>query len=452
MSDLYAVVDKKKKKSHNSSKQQSEVSDLYAVVNKKGKENITTAVKYHCDDINYDTIDQTHTNNDSAERIEMTSITEEYSVVDQFNHGKAEYSDKQGITSQIDKNNCRQDISFPKYHHALWAIAATIMLILIVGLITTTAIGFTIRVTTQDSNITSSSRTENDIFETTSTEDMSYTTQNIDIILARNNDSHLLTFLSSKNLSGLLIDCVARRQFSINECVSLVLSLYGKTILLPALSCRELYTIVPNVISGYYWVTLSNGSSIQVYCEMTKSCGNITGGLTRIATINSYTRSQYCTGEIKVDNIGCVRKSSSPGCSGITFNSKNLSYSHMCGVLEGAYFGTGDGFMVRSNNPSLTDTYVDGISITDGTVTNHIWTFSAKMNGHCCSNAPTYVEGHCSCLNTTFYPPSSRVITFQRDFQNIIKHNISVRLCQDEHRGGNSGEGVYLANMDLYVN
>ncbi len=134
----------------------------------------------------------------------------------------------------------------------------------------------------------------------------------------------------------------------------------------------------------------------------------------------------------------------------------------MCGVLEGAFFGTGEGFMPvwclhimqRPMNSSLNDTYVDGISTTDGSVTNHIWTFSAKLNGHCCSNAPAYVAGHCSCLNTTNYPPSSRVVTFQRDFQHFSNQDIRVRLCQDEERdiqGGGVNEGVYLTNMDLYV-
>ncbi len=154
----------------------------------------------------------------------MTSTTEEHSGVDQFNHSKAEISDKKAITSR-DNNSCRQDISFPKYYHALWVMATTIMLILIVGLITTTVIGFTIRVTTQESDVQSSlktnvtmstiknsldqtSRTENDIFEITRTEDMTHDTQiNIDIILARNNYSHLLTILSNKNLS---IDLYAR--------------------------------------------------------------------------------------------------------------------------------------------------------------------------------------------------------------------------------------------------
>ena len=31
----------------------------------------------------------------------------------------------------------------------------------------------------------------------------------------------------------------------------------------------------------------SNGSSVHVYCDMTKSCGNVTGGLTRVAILNN---------------------------------------------------------------------------------------------------------------------------------------------------------------------
>ncbi len=51
---------------------------------------------------------------------------------------------------------------------------------------------------TIENSLDQTSSTENDIFETTSTEDMTHATQNIDIILARNNYSHLLTFLRTK--------------------------------------------------------------------------------------------------------------------------------------------------------------------------------------------------------------------------------------------------------------
>ena len=40
------------------------------------------------------------------------------------------------------------------------------------------------------------------------------------------------------------------------------------------ISCSSLPPYFP---SGYYWVNASNGSAVRVYCDMTRSCGNVTG-------------------------------------------------------------------------------------------------------------------------------------------------------------------------------
>ena len=43
--------------------------------------------------------------------------------------------------------------------------------------------------------------------------------------------------------------------------------------------------------------------SIHVYCDMTKSCGNVTGGgLTRVALLNNKTRTLFCTGDFLTVN------------------------------------------------------------------------------------------------------------------------------------------------------
>ena len=42
----------------------------------------------------------------------------------------------------------------------------------------------------------------------------------------------------------------------------------------------------PSSPSGYYWVRASNGSDVRVYCDMTLSCDNITGGWMRVAELN----------------------------------------------------------------------------------------------------------------------------------------------------------------------
>ncbi len=56
-----------------------------------------------------------------------------------------------------------------------------------------------------------------------------------------------------------------------------------------------------------------------------------------------------------------------PGCSGFTFSplNLNLSYSHICGTVEGSYFGLPDGFAGSGrSSTTIDDNYVDGVSLT----------------------------------------------------------------------------------------
>ena len=74
-------------------------------------------------------------------------------------------------------------------------------------------------------------------------------------------------------------------------------TLLGQSIFFPALSCLSIRKLQPYSSSGYYWVTSSSGSVIRVYCDMSKACGNTTGGLTRIAVLNNSNRQHVCVGE-----------------------------------------------------------------------------------------------------------------------------------------------------------
>ncbi len=162
----------------------------------------------------------------------------------------------------------------------------------------------------------------------------------INQLFAGTSYSHLQNFfIAKKTLLLLLNDCIEQvGSNSFSMCVDSALNIYGKHVILPAQSCRELQIIRPNN-SDYYLVSASDGSIVQVYCDMTKSCGNITGGLTRVATINSTSYSQHCSSmDIMNDINGCVRVSPLPGCSGITFCTMHLPYSHICGIVDGRYY------------------------------------------------------------------------------------------------------------------
>ena len=275
------------------------------------------------------------------------------------------------------------------------------------------------------------------------------------------NITNLMDFVIDHDL--LLVDLVSQLNMStsieyasLNEQINQVNSL-GKSKFFPAPSCRAIYLLQPYSMSGYYWVESSNGSNIRVYCEMTKSCGNVTGGLTRVAVLNNETRPLLCTGDfVTVDHdTRCVRNTEDPGCSHIVFPLMIMSYSHICGNVEGTWFSSPDGFS-RPNNITTNGNYVDGISLTYGNITNrtHIWTFIA--DGHirrqyCPQQIPEYVGNSYSCLipihlcQSTTNPCSHEIF---RHFQRAVTEDIEMRLCRDENR---HNEGIYVGNLEIFV-
>ena len=52
---------------------------------------------------------------------------------------------------------------------------------------------------------------------------------------------------------------------------------------IPFTSCKDLYDI-HNASSGYYWIG-EIGSAVRVYCNMSLTCGNLTGGWMRVANM-----------------------------------------------------------------------------------------------------------------------------------------------------------------------
>lgn len=58
---------------------------------------------------------------------------------------------------------------------------------------------------------------------------------------------------------------------------------------IPAASCSALPRTSP---SGYYFVETANNASVEVYCNMSLSCGDVAGGWTQVARLNMSNSSQ----------------------------------------------------------------------------------------------------------------------------------------------------------------
>ena len=62
----------------------------------------------------------------------------------------------------------------------------------------------------------------------------------------------------------------------------------------PASSCAEILQEYPESSSGYYWVGSTTGHAHSVYCDMTRTCGGVTGGWMRVAYLDMSNSSHQC--------------------------------------------------------------------------------------------------------------------------------------------------------------
>ena len=278
---------------------------------------------------------------------------------------------------------------------------------------------------------------------------------NMSIFNALNDSSsYLFELMNQLNMSTILNYGSLEKRINIIENAT-----FGRSRFVPAPSCQAIRMLQPSFTSGYYWVS-SNGSSVRVYCDMTYTCGSVTGGLTRVAILNNETRPLLCIDSFTTtnENTRCIRSTKNAGCSNIIFPVMNIPYSHICGTVQAFWFGTPDGFTGSGrSSTTINDNYVDGISLTYGTSRKiHIWTFIADEVG-CNQNSPRqvpqYVGSDYSCLNMESSCTSnsnSCYSPFLRLLQQPVTEDIELRLCRDQHRDNND-EGIYLGNLEIYV-
>ena len=168
--------------------------------------------------------------------------------------------------------------------------------------------------------------------------------------------------------------------------------------------CADLLRTDSSTPSGLYWIRSSSGTVVQVYCDMNRTCGNITGGWMRVANISVSANSDSCPGELyqigSSNHYACKIETPNSASSSLFFSTHNTRYSHICGEVTAYQMGTLKAFKsaVDTSDELIIDmSYVDGISITNGCPRKHIWTFAAAHTG----------QGQSSCpCNGGHQPPS----------------------------------------------
>ena len=171
-----------------------------------------------------------------------------------------------------------------------------------------------------------------------------------------------------------------------------------KQVFNPFTSCKDLYD-THNASSGYYWIG-EIWSSVRVYCNMSLTCGNLTGGWMRVANIDMTNTSQSCPNGLSLTSSPKrVCDITSSGCVSNNFDVYGVQYSHICGRVIGYQKSALSAFNFHSRG--IDADYVYGVSLTHGqSPRQHIWTFAGAVD----ETAGSYSWSKCPCVNPNLDP------------------------------------------------
>ena len=175
-------------------------------------------------------------------------------------------------------------------------------------------------------------------------------------------------------------------------------------------SCSHILAHDPTAPSGYYNITLSNGTTTTVYCDMDLNCNGVRGWM-RVGYLNMTDPNEQCPPGFKLYEENGVRACGryTSGCVSVTYPSHDISYSQVCGRING--YQKGSPGAIFNQQLGIDSPYVDGVSITRGYPRQHIWTFMAALqensfynNGeHACPCAPNSTVTPASFIGNDYF-------------------------------------------------
>ncbi len=223
-------------------------------------------------------------------------------------------------------------------------------------------------------------------------------------------------------------------------------------------SCSDVLNQNSSAESGYYLLRSSTGQLTSVYCDMNRSCGNITGGWMRLAELDVASCPAGLKSKIFEGIRTCVVNEDDPGCTSVSFGSYGISFSKICGQIRGYGIGTVDGIHnMRPGGYSINDNYLDGVSLSTGDF--HVWSFAAG-NCWCSQVLPHFITGDWTCDGQrcpgnnfcgNYLWNNTRCgedVPFLKHLPNTTTNGIKMRVCRDEPR---DNEDIALSNIELYV-
>ena len=184
-------------------------------------------------------------------------------------------------------------------------------------------------------------------------------------------------------------------------------------------SCSQLR--YPTAPSGYYNIRLSNGSQVEVYCDMEGSHCDGEGGWTRVAFVNMSEPGSSCPpGVVQYDNIFntslCWINNGTSyfhGCNSTFFSTYGLNYNKVCGQVRGYQYGNPRAFGCYINNYTCFDPQIKtyGVTLTySNNPRKHIWTYAGgryeqgrPYNNCPCNNGSRYISFTIPFVGNDYY-------------------------------------------------
>ena len=161
-------------------------------------------------------------------------------------------------------------------------------------------------------------------------------------------------------------------------------------------SCSQLHELYSTAPSGYYNITLSNSSQVEVYCDMEGSHCDGEGGWRRVAFVNMSEPGSSCPPElVQYDSIfntsmcwtaiASEKYNYYEGCKSTFFVTYGLNYTKVCGRVRGYQYGYPIGFhryIINYKGFNKFDPQIKtwGVTLTySNNPRKHIWTY---VGGH----------------------------------------------------------------------
>ena len=279
----------------------------------------------------------------------------------------------------------------------------------------------------------------------------------------------------STSTAGVVDDILATR-----ETLTVILANFLPT------SCRQIFTQFPTSSSRYYVLASDNGSTnYSAYCNMDELCGS-GGGWTRLAYLDMNDSTVNCPSGLRLYQLGgvraCGRTASHGGsCASVQFPSNGIRYSQICGRVTGYKYNSPDALdTANGNHNNINGPYVDGVSITRGSLRNHVWTLIASWQSTYCPcsigggfSVQSFVGSHYFCessgsgftynidISNPFWDGQGcsnndiaccnapGIPWFHRDYGSTITNDyIELRVCGDE---GTGNEDAPVGYYEIYV-